>query len=345
MKNRFWVSRTDKAAQKFFMEELLSGKLRQGWGYDHAQDLRLVLQKQVDGRKLEAHEQVVMRHRHMAGQGGGWKVGDIIIVPNLPTHGHFSIAKVSGGYRFEIAEDHSDYGHIREVELLTGKHGIAKSSILVDSGLRKTLRNAGRTWNVDHLASAIEKLIENLDDSILLSDATNVERTQAALDLAISPAVEVLKEVFKVGLTSALKHAEWEGVIAQALKSKFPTAEIEATGGPGEKGADIEIKFPTPFEMPRWVVVAQVKDWDGVASSLNLAEQLKTAIETRQIQNEARTEQHVIGALAIITRAKISSDLKLAFDKVALETRVPVSILTGDELYQLILSSYLSNQG
>jgi len=45
------------------------------------------------------------------------------------------LAKVTGPYRYEIDPDRNDFGHIREVELLT-PHGIANISKIVGSGLR-----------------------------------------------------------------------------------------------------------------------------------------------------------------------------------------------------------------
>lgn len=37
----YWCYRIDKSRQKFFFNEIQKGFLRQGWGWDPKQDLRL----------------------------------------------------------------------------------------------------------------------------------------------------------------------------------------------------------------------------------------------------------------------------------------------------------------
>ena len=57
-------------------------------------------------------------------------VGDIVVLPHLPRHGVWSIVRVTGGYRYEVSDEPNawdrrpDYGHIRDVELLTDERGI-----------------------------------------------------------------------------------------------------------------------------------------------------------------------------------------------------------------------------
>jgi len=91
----------------------------------------------------------------MAGGEGGWQNGDVILVPNVPTWGTFALSEVVGPYRFEIDPTYRDYGHIREVGLLTPE-GVAKASHLVNKDIRFILRNAGRTWSINHLRDVIE---------------------------------------------------------------------------------------------------------------------------------------------------------------------------------------------
>ena len=52
------------------------------------------------------------------------QAGDIVVFLHLPRHGAWSVARVTGGYRYEISTQGNavdgtpDYGHIRDVELL-----------------------------------------------------------------------------------------------------------------------------------------------------------------------------------------------------------------------------------
>ncbi len=42
--------------------------------------------------------------------------GDLVFVPKAPAYGSFTIAEVSGDYRFEVAPDYEDFGHIIPVK-------------------------------------------------------------------------------------------------------------------------------------------------------------------------------------------------------------------------------------
>ena len=62
------------------------------------------------------------------------QVGDLVVFLHLPRYGTWSIARVTGGYRYEIShmpnavDGAPDYGHIRDVQLLTGDLAIEPGS-------------------------------------------------------------------------------------------------------------------------------------------------------------------------------------------------------------------------
>jgi hypothetical protein len=91
--------------------------------------------------------------------------GDVVVLPHLPRYGTWSIARVTGGRRYAISDqrnatDHAqlDYGHIREVALLTGPAGIDPVAGGVSEALRAAMRNRLRMWNLDALGEEIEGL-------------------------------------------------------------------------------------------------------------------------------------------------------------------------------------------
>ncbi len=72
---------------------------------------------------------------------------------------------MTGGYRYEIstqrnATDHAqlDYGHIREVTLVTGPTGIDPVADEVPDALRHAMRPRIRMWNLDAFGEEIEGL-------------------------------------------------------------------------------------------------------------------------------------------------------------------------------------------
>ena len=124
---RYWAMRTDPARRAFIWAELLDGRLRQGWGYREDQDLELLARIRRAGGALDAGQQATWRGNRLLlpTEPGAVSTGDLIVLANMPRHGAWSIARVTGGYRYQIssqrnATDHAqlDYGHIREVSLL-----------------------------------------------------------------------------------------------------------------------------------------------------------------------------------------------------------------------------------
>ncbi len=93
------------------------------------------------------------------------QVGDIVVFLHLPRHGVWSIARVTGGYRYEISTQGNavdgtpDYGHIRDVQLLTDERGIDPVHEYVSDALRRAMRSRIRMWSLDAQGDEIERLI------------------------------------------------------------------------------------------------------------------------------------------------------------------------------------------
>ena len=99
-------------------EELLAGRLRQGWGV-HGLSLITERDKPVDKKEWEA----AYRERTDWGDPSPRRFailkrmlelndGDIVVMPKMPAWDKFTVARVSGRYRFEVARDPIDFGHI-----------------------------------------------------------------------------------------------------------------------------------------------------------------------------------------------------------------------------------------
>jgi hypothetical protein len=165
---RYWAIRTDQARRAFIWAELLDGRLRQGWGYREDQDLELLARIRRAGGTLDAGQQATWRGNRLLlpTEPGAVSVGDLVVLLNLPRYGAWSIARVTGGYRYQISDqrnatDHAqpDYGHIREGRLLTGPLGIDPEAEGVSARLRAAMRPRIRMWNLDALGEEIEGLV------------------------------------------------------------------------------------------------------------------------------------------------------------------------------------------
>jgi len=69
-KRNFWCYRVDTSKIKYFTDELNEGRLRQGWGWDEAQDLRNFKMDEGAGRNRPIFNKV--------------KKGDILLIPQIP---------------------------------------------------------------------------------------------------------------------------------------------------------------------------------------------------------------------------------------------------------------------
>ena len=339
--NRYWASRTASDHPDLFWSELKAGRLRQGWGHEAEQDLEII--SRTPRSELSDDQVAAARHHRMRGGDGGWQEGDIVLIPNMPHRRMFSLARITGPYRYEpvqVTEKYRDFGHIREVELLT-PHGVANSSRHVGSGLRHSLTQRSRTWQIRGREEEFEHVLAHLDNPDLIRESTEVERMEGVVETARQVALDAFGTRFRKDLTKAFGKAEWEAVIAEALKVHFPGAEVLKTGGPAERGADIEIAMPNPLGGPTWTVVIQVKDWKGEAG-LSPVVQLRQAIETRnQRDDEGRITTHVVGAVLALTEAEPSTSLEAAMLALERDIGVPVSVIHGDDLLELIMRGIL----
>ncbi len=163
---RYWALRTDQSRRPFFWRELQAGRLRQGWGYRPELDLENLARLGHRGVKLAKYQHDAWRgnRRLLPTEPDSMQVGDIVVFLHLPEYGRWPIARVTGGYRFEISHEQNavdgtpDYGHIRPVELLTGDRPIDAQSDDVSEDLRRAMRPRIRMWSLGAHAHAIELL-------------------------------------------------------------------------------------------------------------------------------------------------------------------------------------------
>lgn len=165
---RYWALRTDPARRLFFWNELQAGRLRQGWGYRPELNLERLAEVRQQGGRLKKYEQDAWRgnRRLLPSQPDSMQVGNIVVLLHLPLYGVWSIARVIGGYRYEISTQGNDvdgtpdYGHIRDVELLTDERGVNPIQQGVSDSLRRAMRNRIRMWSIDVHGDEIDRLLD-----------------------------------------------------------------------------------------------------------------------------------------------------------------------------------------
>jgi hypothetical protein len=252
MKNRnYWCYRINREAIDFFAEELMLGRLRQGWGYDKGQNLRKMTVDEGAGRN-----RAMLKVRK----------GDILLIPHLPVREEVAIVKATEdwetGYRFKIDSKHKDYGHIFPVKFIKS---FTRGNKEVTANLRSTLKNKLRFWNINHCAADVEKLLTVRND---------LKTFQEWDDRLQSSTESVFEEFFNEQsfadtlydkLNEQFANAEWEQALIHGLRQLFPFYTIEKVGGTNEQyhGTDILVRLPSISPDYGYAIAIQVKDYEG----------------------------------------------------------------------------------
>ena len=254
---RYWGYRIAKERIPFFRKELWQERLRQGWGYHRGQDLREPTVDEGARRNLRMFREV--------------KKGHILLIPRLPEWGQVAIVEATEdwdtGYQFDIHEDLGDFGHIFPAKFVKSFSREARG---VSGDLRSSLRNLGRFWSLDWLASEIEMLrkadeqsLHAITDETRLGDAVR-ESFRDAFD------EDKFGERIYETLNQQFDAARWEKVLVRVFQSQFPACNVTSVAGKTEKhhGTDIRISLPAvDREAPEHMIAVQVKDYKGVVGN------------------------------------------------------------------------------
>ena len=247
---RYWAYRIDTDSIDYFGSELIEhGRLRQGWGWDKAQDLR----KRDDPDFLDG------------GASGNIRIftdvkkGDVLLVPRLPDWDSVAIVEAErdfdAGYVFDIDADAGDYGHQFPATFVGS---FLRKSVVVEGDIRTTLRNPLRFWSLDAYAGSIDQLLKATEEK--RNEITGpVSRLGNALDKAMQNVGDTLwKE-----LCRTVEGKEWECVLEAVLQRMYPTCIVEQVGGRSEAGhgTDLLVTFPAFVgDTAEYAIAIQVKD-------------------------------------------------------------------------------------
>jgi Restriction endonuclease len=334
--------------------ELRAGRLRQGWGYDSLQDLRVIWAEKERGgewwnRLNNAQRDALPNMRLLGKEGDHVQQHDLLLLPNLPDMQSFCIAEVRGVYKFaplrlteaqDVNELGADYGHIIPVGLITPR-GISRYHHAVHAELRSTMRTPMRMWNLDRYGKWIFELVARAEKGEdLSSPSSGLERLQAAIDKSREEAKEAMKSGLMTELRAKFQAAEWEQPIVEAMKKLYPSSEVQWTGGPNEHGADAVVSIPNYFgDQTPWLILVQVKNYDNEIGP-EVLEQIAEAYEYYRDQGE------VLCAVVATTADRKSQHFerqRKRLEKSLQETgrRRPVYLVAKDQLADLLAEAFL----
>lgn len=266
---RYWGYRIDTNSIGYFKEELDQNRLRQGWGHDEGQDLRNMT---VDDGASRNRRMLEVRK------------GDVLLVPRLPDWDKVAIVEATedwgDGYRFEIDSAQGDYGHIFPAKSL--KHFV-RNAALVPGGIRTTLRNPMRFWNIDYLAKDIDELRnarqEELDHGITLEDRLRKSMREALRDTGFTQ--DGFMRLLREKVNKEFEGKSWEEILRIVLEHRYPGCQVEVVGGRTEDrhGTDVLIRIPgIVLSEYEYAIAVQVKDhkesinWSKIIDQINRAD-------------------------------------------------------------------------
>lgn len=347
--DRAWAMRTSrdsKEARDRIRTELYDrGVLRQGWGYSDELNLNLIAAKVASKIELDGEEQAAWGNRKFLGRKA-WpadnimEIGDLVLLPNMPEDGLFTLCVLEGAYEYDTGGD--DYRHMRKVRVLT-PGGVANTADVVDQEIRKTLRCRSRLWWVGWGKPTLDAIISAVDrnDPGLREGTDHVQRALRKATPTLSAALDTAADNLRADLGKVLTSAEYEPLIQTALQPLMGQVVVQHIGGPSEQGADLEILIPNPFAPDRpWIIAAQVKDYQGEIRPHVLG-QLRQAIEARAPARDGRPGG-LLAVLLISTDAAPSQALQHGMAELSKEFGIQVACTHGRDVMRALTTGLLA---
>jgi hypothetical protein len=288
--------------------------LRQGWGWDEAQDLRNFRMDEGAGRNRPIFNKV--------------KKGDILLIPQIPSMGEVALVEATDdfniGYRFELDKNLSDYGHIFPAKYIKK---FTRNNENVTGNLRSTLKNPSRFWNINHYSADVELLLDT-EVTALSKRQDHESRLQSSIGSVYNEVFDekVFADKLYDKLTEQFTREEWEFALVYGLKQIFPFYQIDRVAGKEEKnhGADILIKLPSILSNYEYAIAIQVKDYNGFVGSevINQIEKSEKYWDSENVK--------LIEKIVIVTKASKHNNLRL------IDNDKKVKFIFANELKQLL---------
>jgi hypothetical protein len=322
---RYWVVRTDKAKTEYVAGELAQRRLRQGWGWTDEQDLRTIAADSQVGKALTDAQKSTWRgnRRLLDSEPDGVRPGDLVLLPHQPSHGSWSLVRVSGPYRWEHptelnSYDMPDYGHILPVEMVSTRP-IHPFEDAVSARLRQTMRVLSRMWNIDSLGADVDELVEACSQGAV-APPPSVDRLPKVLSAVEAATWEALQKQFH--------GAEFERPCVLLLEALYGDGNVEHTGGSGERGADAIVTHDDPLGVTHRLAV-QIKMWSWDADWTRPLEQIRQA---------SGAYEGITGGVILSTSERVSERFEEHRRKLEAELRIPIRVVLRQELVRLFVA-------
>jgi len=316
---KYWALRIDRNARAFFSSELAAGRLRFGWGYQPDQDLREIRRLRLASGQLTPDQKATWRRgrRLLPDEIDGMQIDDIVLLPNFSADGQWSVARITGGYDFQIPPL-GDYGHFRLAESAVDD-SIDAYDEAVAAPLRGAMKNLHPLWSLDPYAQSIELLLATAKQRPLQNVPKESERL-------ISLCKEVIDSL-SAGVKDRWHGGEFEKPCQRLLEALFGGGNVTLTAGKKEHGADHICTYNDPLGTPL-VAAVQVKMYDDEIDDQRALEQIR----------DAHANYFRVASGVILTTADRETDtFRAARAKLETDIGIPVRCICRQELMTMFL--------
>lgn len=258
-----WFWNIDLSEQPYFNKELQEHRLRQGWGYDGKLDLRKLSVKVASKTPLDEQEQEAWsRCWYMLSE---IKVGDLVVVKNVPDRDKFTIVRVTGPYDFTLDKG-EDYEHVLPVEIVGVYH---KQSEFVPTTLVNALHRERNPIRVTYKHKQAVCDLASKAANTTPEERAKPEQFKGKVAKWQSSLLPHLKDALKAKLSPP----ETERLILEMLKREG--MGVVWTAGPGEQGADLLVDPQIGFGIPYKLAIQVKMHWgqDNDQTGINQLEQ------------------------------------------------------------------------
>jgi hypothetical protein len=211
------------------------------------------------------------------------------------------------------------------------------------------LRCQSRLWRIDKLQSEVSIVLNAASSGIefLGKDGAEIRFQRLvgeAADLVLAVQRETRErlrgQITRDRIGTVARAENLEELLTRVLRVSFPApARVDRTPGSGERGADIVIRIPDPFDPEDdALILVQLKDHEGETGAEGI-EQLRTAIahygtgDTRQ----GRVTEAVLATLA----PKFAEGVSAKAADLAIAGNVKVRLVNGPQLLEIIADGLL----
>lgn len=157
----YWVMRTSPYERTYVWGEAVDGRLRQGWGVVDEQNLEVIAEAIRRGIPLTGYQKEARGAlRMLSSWHNGMRLGDIVVAPNLPAIGRFSVFELTGSYYWSPdtpLEWGERFGHVLPVRSLA--LDVDRYAREVPDGLRSAMRGQARLYNITGYGGYVEQAL------------------------------------------------------------------------------------------------------------------------------------------------------------------------------------------